>query len=63
MPVHVDLRPVFGEHSAHVRVRVRVERRSTEGVYPVEFVTNGQPCAEMIAEIEESLKEATGVMA
>jgi hypothetical protein len=37
--------------------------RSTEGLYLVEFAENGKPFEEKFAEIETSLKEATGVIA
>jgi hypothetical protein len=56
---HVDLRPGFDEHS----VQIRLEMRSTEGLYLVEFAENGKPFEEKFAEIETSLKEATGVIA
>ena len=61
MPVHahVDLRPGLDEHS----VQIRLEMRSTEGLYLVEFAENGKPFEEKFAEIETSLKEATGVIA
>ena len=55
---HVDLRPGPDEHSVHVRL----ELRSTEGMYLLEFSAAGKVFEEKFAEIEVSCKAATGVL-
>lgn len=59
---HVDLRPGPDEHS----IQVRLEMRSIEGLYLLEFTDAQQQdaaYAEKFAEIEASCKAATGVIA
>ena len=55
---HVDLRPGPDEHS----VQVRLEMRSTAGFYLVTLAEVDAWFAVKFAEIEDSLKRATGVM-
>ncbi len=59
---HVDLRPGPDVHT----IQVRLEMRSIEGLYLLEFAEAEQAdaaYAEKFAEIETSCKEATGVTA
>lgn len=59
---HVDLRPGPDEHS----IQVRLEMRSIEGLYLLEFAGAREADAayeEKFAEIEASCREATGVVA
>lgn len=59
---HVDLRPGPDEHS----VQVRLEMRSIEGLYLLEFADDEEKdaaYAEKFDEIEASCKAATGVIA
>jgi len=58
---HVDLRPGPDQHS----VQVRLEMRSIEGLFLLEFADADQQSvayAEKFAEIEQSCKAATGVV-